>query len=185
MVEPVDAVVERSEPGEVEVEEKVAIKFSISDVRGGGKGVTRFYSSNGCQHNRQVFKIPRADNWLMRPRRPVSDRIFCHKTGGAKIGGERWVRVFPQGADCRVLTSSSSSFWISRRVVWTASILLANSSTLLAKSSIRLFVSSILAERLLAKSSILLLVSSIRVDRLLLISSIRFCLSRLSLPKAT
>jgi hypothetical protein len=34
MVEPVDAVVERSEPGEVEVEGKVAIKFSISDVRG-------------------------------------------------------------------------------------------------------------------------------------------------------
>jgi hypothetical protein len=33
MVEPVDAVVERSEPGEVEVEGKVTIKFSISDVR--------------------------------------------------------------------------------------------------------------------------------------------------------
>jgi hypothetical protein len=33
MVEPVDAVVERSEPGEVEVEGKVAVKFSISDVR--------------------------------------------------------------------------------------------------------------------------------------------------------
>ncbi len=33
MVKPVDAVVERSEPGEVEVEGKVAIKFSISDVR--------------------------------------------------------------------------------------------------------------------------------------------------------
>ena len=45
-------------------------------------------------------------------------------------------RIPIQGADCRVLTSSSSSFWISRRVVWRASILLANSSTLLAKSSI-------------------------------------------------
>jgi hypothetical protein len=33
MVKPVDAVIERSEPGEVEVEGKVAIKFSISDVR--------------------------------------------------------------------------------------------------------------------------------------------------------
>jgi hypothetical protein len=34
MVKPVDAVVERSEPVEVEVEGKVAIKFSTSDVRG-------------------------------------------------------------------------------------------------------------------------------------------------------
>jgi len=34
MVEPVDVVVERSELGEVEVEGEVAIKFSISDVRG-------------------------------------------------------------------------------------------------------------------------------------------------------
>ena len=33
MVKPVDVVVERSELGEVEVEGKVAIKFSISDVR--------------------------------------------------------------------------------------------------------------------------------------------------------
>jgi hypothetical protein len=33
MVKPVDAVVERSEPGEVEVEGKIAVKFSISDVR--------------------------------------------------------------------------------------------------------------------------------------------------------
>jgi len=33
MVKPVDAVVERSEPGEIEVEGKIAIKFSISDVR--------------------------------------------------------------------------------------------------------------------------------------------------------
>jgi len=33
MVEPVDAIVERSEPGEVEAKGKVAIKFSISDVR--------------------------------------------------------------------------------------------------------------------------------------------------------
>jgi len=33
MVEPVDAVVERSEPGEVEVEGKVVVRFSISDVR--------------------------------------------------------------------------------------------------------------------------------------------------------
>jgi hypothetical protein len=34
MVKPVDAVVERNKPGEVEVEGKVAIKFFISDVRG-------------------------------------------------------------------------------------------------------------------------------------------------------
>jgi hypothetical protein len=33
MVKPVDAVVERSEPGEIEVEGKIAVKFSISDVR--------------------------------------------------------------------------------------------------------------------------------------------------------
>jgi hypothetical protein len=33
MVKPVDAVVERSEPGEIEVEGKMAVKFSISDVR--------------------------------------------------------------------------------------------------------------------------------------------------------
>lgn len=33
MVKPVDAVIERSEPGEIEVEGKIAVKFSISDVR--------------------------------------------------------------------------------------------------------------------------------------------------------
>jgi hypothetical protein len=47
MVKPVDAVVERNEPGEVEVEGKVAIQ-ALHLRRPGGKGVTRFCSSNGC-----------------------------------------------------------------------------------------------------------------------------------------
>jgi len=41
-----------------------------------------------------------------------------------------------KGYCCLLLTSSINSFWISRRVVWRASILLLVSSILFARSSI-------------------------------------------------